>query len=104
MVGLGELEGLLARADLGGDAVQLVVEDVAEALGEDEREDVVLVFRRVLGPADGAGGVPDRIRGICFFRGPLAGRVALLAAVDLRAGISCPEINRQRALGEGKTP
>ncbi len=59
VVGLGELEGLLARADLGGDAVQLVVEDVAEALGEDEREDVVLVFRRVLGPADGAGGVPD---------------------------------------------
>ena len=59
VVGLGELEGLLARADLGGDAVQFVVEDVAEALGEDQREDVVLVFRRVLGPADGAGGVPD---------------------------------------------
>jgi len=36
VVGPGELEGLLARADLGGDAVQLVVEDVAEALGEDE--------------------------------------------------------------------
>jgi hypothetical protein len=59
VVGLGELEGLLARADLLGDAVQLVIEDVAEALGEDEREDVVLVFRRVLGAADGAGGVPD---------------------------------------------
>ena len=59
VVGLGELEGLLARADLLGDAVQLVVEDVAQALGEDEREDVVLVFRRVLGAADGAGGIPD---------------------------------------------
>ena len=59
VVGPGELEGLLARTDLGGDAVHLVVEDVAEALGEDEREDEVLVFRCVLGPADGAGGVPD---------------------------------------------
>ena len=37
MVGLNEPEGFLARADLGGDAVQLIVEDVAEALGEDER-------------------------------------------------------------------
>ncbi len=38
VVGLGELEGFLARADFGGDAVQLVVEVVAEALGEDEGE------------------------------------------------------------------
>jgi hypothetical protein len=59
VVGLGELEGLLARADFLRNAVQLVVEDVAEALGEDEGEDVVLVFRCVLGPADGAGGIPD---------------------------------------------
>lgn len=57
VVGLGELEGLFARADFGSDAVEFVVEDVAEALGEDEGEDVVLVFRRVLGPADGAGSV-----------------------------------------------
>jgi hypothetical protein len=42
VVGLGELEGLLARADLGGDAVQFVVEDVAEPLGEDQRQDEVL--------------------------------------------------------------
>lgn len=59
VVGLGQLEGLFARADLLGNAVQFVIEDVAEALGEDEGEDVVLVFRRVLGSADGAGGVPD---------------------------------------------
>jgi hypothetical protein len=59
VVGLGELEGLLARADFLRNAVQLVIENVAEALGEDQREDVVLVFRRVLGPADGAGGIPD---------------------------------------------
>ncbi len=59
VIGLGELEGLLARPDLGGDAVQLVIEDVAEALGEDEREDEVLVLRRVLRATDGAGGVPD---------------------------------------------
>jgi len=59
VVGLGELEGLLPRADFPGDAVQLVVEDIAEPLGEDEREDVVLVFRCVLGSTDGASGVPD---------------------------------------------
>ena len=59
VVGLGELEGLLARTDLGGDAVQLVVEDVAQPLGEDQRQDVVLVFGSILGAANGAGGVPD---------------------------------------------
>jgi len=51
--------GLLARANRGADAIQLVVEDVAEALGEDEGENVILAFRRVLGAADGAGGIPD---------------------------------------------
>ena len=58
VVGLGELEGLLPRADLCGNAVHFVIEDVAEALGEDERENIVLVFRRVFSPADGAGGIP----------------------------------------------
>ena len=59
VVGLGELEGLFPRANFLGDAVQLIIEDIAEALREDEREDVVLVFRCVLRPANGAGGVPD---------------------------------------------
>ncbi|TQN50774.1 hypothetical protein DLNHIDIE_00629 [Acidithiobacillus thiooxidans ATCC 19377] len=59
VVGLGELESLLARANLGSDAVQFVIEDVAKAPGENEREDVVLVFRRVLGATDGTRGVPD---------------------------------------------
>src|SRR5262249_21977322 len=36
---LDEFERLGPRADLDGDAVQLVVEDVAKPLGEDERED-----------------------------------------------------------------
>jgi hypothetical protein len=68
VVGLGELEGLLARGDFGGDAVQLIIEDVAEALGENEGEDVVLVFRRVLCAANGAGGVPDpRFEGFLRF-------------------------------------
>ena len=56
---LHQLERLLARTHLGGDAVQLIVEHVAEPLGEDQRQDVVLVFRRVLGAADRAGGFPD---------------------------------------------
>ena len=59
LVVLHQLERLGARADLLGDAVQLVVEHVAQALGEDEREDEVLVLRRVLRAADGTGGVPD---------------------------------------------
>ena len=59
LVVLDELEPLGARADFLGDAVDLVIEHVAEALGEDEREDELLVFRRVLGAADGTGGVPD---------------------------------------------
>ena len=59
VIALGELERLFPRPDLGGDAVQLVIKDIAEALGEDEREDEVLVLRRVLRAADGAGGVPD---------------------------------------------
>ena len=65
VVGLGELPGFLARTDLGGDAVQLVVEDVAETFGEDQRKDVVLVFRCVLGPANGSRRCPrSRIRRI----------------------------------------
>ena len=68
---LDELERLGARADLVGDAVQLIVEDVAEALGEDEREDEVLELRRFLRAADGARGVPDPgfegfIQGYCL--------------------------------------
>ncbi len=58
VVGLDELEGHLPRADLCGNAIHFVVEDVAETLGEDERENIVLVFRRILGPADRAGGIP----------------------------------------------
>ena len=58
VVGSGELEGFLARADLGVDAVQFIIKDIAQAFGEDEGQDVVLVFRGVLGPTDGAGGVP----------------------------------------------
>jgi hypothetical protein len=59
VVGLGELEGLFARTDLSSDAVDLIIEDVAQAFRKDEREDVILVFGRVFGPANGAGGVPD---------------------------------------------
>jgi len=67
VVGPGELEGLLARANLSGNAIQLIVKDVAKALSENEGEDVVLVFRRVLGTTDGTRGVPDpRFEGFVF--------------------------------------
>ena len=44
---------------LFGDTVQLVIENIAEALGEDEREDVVLELRRILRASNGTSGVPD---------------------------------------------
>ena len=47
-----KFEGVPTRADLCGDAIQLVIEHVAEAFGEDEGEDIVFVLRRVLGPAN----------------------------------------------------
>ena len=43
--------GLAGESGCGREAVEFVVENIAEAFGEDEREDVVLVFWRVPGPA-----------------------------------------------------
>ena len=54
-----KLECLLAQTDLSGNAVQLVVEDIAEALGKNKRENVVLVFRRILGTTNRTGSLPD---------------------------------------------
>jgi len=59
LVVLHQLERLGSRADFLGDAVDLVIEHIAQALGEDEREDEFLVFRRILGSPDGTGGIPD---------------------------------------------
>lgn len=59
LVMLDQLEGLGPRADFFCDAIQLVVEDVAEPLREDKRQDVILVLRRILGAADRAGRIPD---------------------------------------------
>lgn len=56
---LDELERFGARADFLGDAVQLVVENVAEPLREDQRQDVFLVLRRVLRAADRARRIPN---------------------------------------------
>ena len=77
-VALDDLEGFLAGADLGGDAVQFIVEYVAKPLGEDQRQDEILVFRRVTGPADGAGRVPDP-----GFQRLFAGTVAFWRALFL---------------------
>jgi hypothetical protein len=59
VIGLHELERFLARAHFLGDPVQLIVENIAEALGENERQDVVLLFRGILCPTNRAGCVPD---------------------------------------------
>lgn len=58
-VGPGEPERLLSRTDFFCDAIEFVIKNDAKPLGEDQRQDEILVFRRVLGPADGARGIPD---------------------------------------------
>src|SRR5439155_8051159 len=59
LVVLHELECLGARTDFLRDAIQFVIEDIAQAFGEDERENELLVFGRVLRAANGAGGIPN---------------------------------------------
>ncbi len=59
----------LPAGESGGDAVQFVVKNIAQAFGENEGEDVVLVFGRVLDAADGAGGFPNPVfEGFRVFR------------------------------------
>jgi hypothetical protein len=76
LVALHKFERLGSRADLFGDAVQLVIEHIAEALGEDEREDVVLKLGRIFSATDGTCGIPDpgfeRLVTISFHSGFLA--------------------------------
>ena len=65
---LGELEGHFPRPHFGSNAVQLVIEGIAKSLGDGERENEVLVFRRVLCPVDGAREVPNPgFKGFVFF-------------------------------------
>ena len=59
VIPLDQLERFSARADFRGDAVELVVEDVAQPFGENQRQDEVLELRRLLRPADAASGVPN---------------------------------------------
>jgi hypothetical protein len=54
MVVLDHPEGFRAGTEALGEAVDLVVVDIAEALGEDEGQDVVLVLRRFLRAPDRA--------------------------------------------------
>jgi len=67
VVGLDELESLLARTNFRGDPVQLVAEIVSESPGKDQRKHEALVFRRVPGSADRTGGIPDpELEGLVF--------------------------------------
>ncbi len=89
-----ELECLGAgAAEVGGEAVDLIVVDVAEALGEDKRKDVLLVFRGILRATNRTGGIPNpcferfrRLRRspdchVCLPYSPAYARVALAAIV-----------------------
>ncbi len=101
LVVLNELERLGARADLLGDAVQFVVEHVAEPLGEDQREDEFLEFRRVLRAADRARGVPNPRFERFVFSGVLVHRGDLLASLDVRLRHESAENSRRRRKLEG---
>ena len=100
-VGRHQLERLLAAAHRLGDAVEFIVEHITQPLGEDQRQDVVLVFRRILGAADRAGRIPDPAfqRFVLWFRrlglavavGSLTRSVAIAAL--LRLG-SCKWLHR----------
>ncbi len=59
LVVLDELERLGPRANLLGDAIEFVIEHIAKSLGEDEREDELLVFGRILRAANGTRGIPN---------------------------------------------
>ncbi len=59
LVVLHQLERLGPRADFLRDAVQFVIKDIAEALGEDERKDVVLELGCILRAPNGTGRIPN---------------------------------------------
>jgi hypothetical protein len=92
-----------AGADLSGDAVQFVVEDVAESLGEDQREDEVLELRRFLRAADAARGVPDPgFERASDVGAKLVRRVAAgLAGECRRASVALTARGRERAVETG---
>jgi hypothetical protein len=96
VIALGELERLFPRPDLGGDAVQLVIEDIAEALGEDEREDKSLYFGASFAPRMEQAASQIHCSRDLFFSG--------LGAVDLRVGIRCLDPNCGRRDGEEIQP
>jgi hypothetical protein len=58
LVVLDQLECLGAGANFLGDPVQLIIEHIAEALGENEREDEVLKLWSVLRATNRTGDVP----------------------------------------------
>src|SRR5262249_32756092 len=61
---LDELRGRARVAEVLGEVGQLIVENVGQALEEDEWEDVVLELGGVERPADDAGGLPEpRLQG-----------------------------------------
>ncbi len=61
VVAFGDLLCDFSVADLLGQPVDLVVEDIREPLEKEEGQQVVLEFRSILFPADGAGRVPQHL-------------------------------------------
>ena len=59
LVMLDELERLRPRPDFLGDAIQLVVKDIAQPFREDQRQDILLVLRRILCTANRTRRIPD---------------------------------------------
>ena len=56
--------------------MDLVVKDVAKALGENEGKNEVLILGRILGPTNGTSGVPNpRFEGFVFGSGSFFSRL-----------------------------
>src|SRR5687767_679910 len=54
-----QLECLLTTANLFRDPIHLIIKHVAKTLCEDEWQNVVLIFRRILRPANTARCIPN---------------------------------------------
>jgi hypothetical protein len=59
VVAFGELESLLARIDLFGHAVDLIIENITQSFGEYQRQNEVLVLGCVFSSSHGTGHIPD---------------------------------------------
>ena len=98
MVGLDHRARGLRAAEGRGEPGDLVVEDVGEALQEDEREDVVLELGGVLLAADTTGGFPN-IPSMDFTSRAALARAGRVSPSAFGVGIASRRLLRRAAAG-----